>query len=207
MDEDQRAVQVQLAAGGDGDALQRLIVEYHEVLCATVEKALDHGVRRYVDPEDILQSAYVKAFKALPSLEATEPGAFYVWLETNAINELRNCRRDLYARKRDIGRELHGSAMSATSRVGLVERLTAHESTPSRRVAHSEAASALLSSLARLSDDQRSVIRLRFLEGKPVAEIAACLGKTEASVHALCRRGLQALRGYLVSISRYLIMR
>jgi DNA-directed RNA polymerase specialized sigma24 family protein len=48
------------------------------------------------------------------------------------------------------------------------------------------------------------VIRLRFLEGMSVADVASVLGTTEEAVHGSCRRGLLALRGLLTSISRYL---
>ena len=63
---------------------------------------------------------------------------------------------------------------------------------------------AVLSSLARLTEDQRDVVRLRFLEGKPVAEIAIRLGKTEAAVHMLSHRGLKALRELMTSLSDYI---
>ena len=62
----------------------------------------------------------------------------------------------------------------------------------------------MLASLARLTDDQHDVIRLRFLEGLPVAEVASRLDTTEDAVYALCRRGLIALRESLGSLSRYL---
>jgi RNA polymerase sigma-70 factor (ECF subfamily) len=71
-------------------------------------------------------------------------------------------------------------------------------------MAQDEAIAALLSSLARLTDDQREVIRLRFLEGRPVAEIAGRLDKTEAAIHMLSHRGLKALEELMGSITQYL---
>ena len=62
----------------------------------------------------------------------------------------------------------------------------------------------MLSSLARLTDDQRHVVQLRYLEGLPVAEIAGRLGRSEDAVHALCRRGLMTLREAMGSVSHYL---
>lgn len=62
----------------------------------------------------------------------------------------------------------------------------------------------LLSSLAHPTDDQREIIRLRFLESRPVAEIAARLGKTEAAVHMLSHRGLKSLEELMGSITLYL---
>jgi RNA polymerase sigma-70 factor, ECF subfamily len=51
--------------------------------------------------------------------------------------------------------------------------------------------------LRRLTDEQQTVILLRFEEGMTNAEIARILGKTETSVKALQRRGLAALARYL----------
>ncbi len=84
------------------------------------------------------------------------------------------------------------------------ERAWAGDTTPSGLVARNEASAAVLSSLARLPEDQREAIRLRFLEDMPVGDVARCLGKTDAAIHGLCRRGLRGLREFLVSMSRYL---
>ena len=73
-----------------------------------------------------------------------------------------------------------------------------------RQIARDEATAAVMSSLARLTDDQHRVVRLRFLGGCSVAETAAELGKTDEAVHALCYRALKELRGHLVSLTRYL---
>ena len=181
MEEQQRAARIELAVKGDPEALQKLIVDYHPALRAAVSGRMDAASCRF-----------------------DKPGAFYRWLETIALNELSNLRQALRAQKRDVRREVSGPARDATSYPDLVDRLIAPDSTPSRRVARGEAAAAVLSSLARLPDDQRKVIRLRFLEGRPVAEVANRLGRSEGAVHGLCRRGLRALRESMVSISRYL---
>ena len=62
----------------------------------------------------------------------------------------------------------------------------------------------MMTSLARLSEDQRAVVQLRFLEDVPVAEIARRLGKTETAVYMLCHRGLKSLRELLGSLTQYL---
>lgn len=204
MDEVERTVQVGLASQGDQDALQRLIVEYHDVLRAVVARAMDERLRGRLEPDDVLQDAYVAACKALSKVYFNSPAAFYKWLETIALHELKNCYRALRAQKRDVAREVGASPKALTSYWDILDRVTGTDSTPSRRVARGEATAAVLSSLARLSDDQRDVIRLRFLEGKHVSEVAIHLGKTEAAVNGLCRRGLRALRASLTSISRFL---
>ena len=48
--------------------------------------------------------------------------------------------------------------------------------------------------LARLTEEQRQVITLRFLEGKSLAETAAVVGRNEDAVKKLQARGLASLR-------------
>jgi DNA-directed RNA polymerase specialized sigma24 family protein len=65
MDEAQAAEQLELAVAGDQDALQRLIVHYHGPLRHKLAGRMDDAVRRQVEVDDILQDAYVAAFRAL----------------------------------------------------------------------------------------------------------------------------------------------
>lgn len=199
-----RARDVQAAVAGDGDALQRLIVHYHGPLHAAVQAALPPDLRPRVDPEDVLQHAYVVAFQTVTTCSFDGPAAFYAWLERVALSRLKDLARAARRAKRDVGREVPGGAHWSATCASLVEQITGHQPTPSYRLAREEAVAALLSCLARLSEDQREVVRLRFLEGLPVAEVAARLSKTEAAVHMLCHRGLKALRVLLESLTRYL---
>lgn len=209
MDEASRAEDVQRAVGGDSDALQRLIVHYHDILWRKIDAQLDGKLHRHLDADDVLQQAYVATFQSIEQCRFDGPGGFYAWLETIAIEKLQTTQRDLHRQKRDIGRELHADSFglassSRSSYPDIFARLTADQSTPSRQLSGREAAAAVVSSLARLSDDQRAAIRMRFLEDRPVSEIAVTLGKTEDAVYMLCHRGLKALQEHLGSISRYL---
>jgi RNA polymerase sigma-70 factor (ECF subfamily) len=57
----------------------------------------------------------------------------------------------------------------------------------------------LQSALLRLTDDQQTVILLRFDQGMSNAEIGEILGKTETAVKALQRRALAALQRQLIA--------
>jgi len=202
--ESERHELLQQAAAGDGDALHRLIIYYHGPMYGTIEGRMDEALRRHLDPEDILQQAYVRAFQGIEGRTFDGPGSFYKWLERIALDRMRNAGRDLRRKKRDIGRNLTGSRGTTTSYPDLVARLSGHGATPSRRLAKLEASAVVISSLARLTEDQRAVVQMRFLEDRPVAEIAAELSKSEAAIYMLCSRGLEALQELLVSITRYL---
>ncbi len=65
MTDEQMAADVQRAAGGDPEALPRLIVRCHTPLLAAVLSAADDALRSRIGPEDVLQQAYIAAFKTL----------------------------------------------------------------------------------------------------------------------------------------------
>ncbi len=230
MDEGERSIQVARVNAGDPDALQRLIVHYHPILRNVVLRATDEPLRTLIEPDDVLQLAYIAVFKTLaspadnpnperergaeqPSRDrqgATDPphfdnpGHFYKWLEQITLNQLRDVHRALRRQKRDVARRISPPADTTASYPDLIQRLAAGDTTPSRHIAKDEAIAAVLSCLARLKDDQREVVRLRFLEDLPVARIAQRLGKTDTAVYTLCHRGLKSLRELMVSITHYL---
>lgn len=204
MDENELTALVESAAAGDSDALQRLIVHQHKALRAAMAAAMDGTLRGRVDPEDVLQQAYVSAFRSLGAAEFTSPDHFCNWLKRIAFDRLKDIQRAQRRQKRDVAREMRDRPDRSASYPGLVARLAGGESTPSRHVARDEAIAAVMTCLARLQDEQREVVRLRFLEDVPVAEIAERLGKTETAVYTLCHRGLKSLRERMASISRYM---
>lgn len=191
---------LQRAASGDADALQRMIVHYHDQLAGRVRGAIESELRTLVDPEDILQQAYISAFRSIGECDFRSPAGFYKWLEAIALHRLSDLRRQLRAAKRDVGRRAVPVARSSSS-LHLLGHLRGKDSTPSRKLARAEAAAAMLSSLARLSEDRRTVIRMRYLEGREVSEIAEQLGKSESAIYQLCSRGLASLRQLLTTLT------
>ncbi|MCK4658493.1 MAG: sigma-70 family RNA polymerase sigma factor [Phycisphaerae bacterium] len=195
---------MKLAVRGDTDALQRLMVCYHPPLRRLLEGEIERRFRRHIDPDDVLQEAYVSAFKSAGDCRFDGPGAFYRWLEAIVRSRLKNQIRSLKQQKRDVDREVAWLPGATASYSALIDRLPSPQSTPSRQVSREEATAAMLSCLAQLTDDQRSAIKMRFLEERPVSEIASCLGKSETAVHMLFHRGLKALRELMGSITSYL---
>jgi RNA polymerase sigma-70 factor (ECF subfamily) len=55
----------------------------------------------------------------------------------------------------------------------------------------------LTEALGRLTEPQRQVILLKFIEGRSNSEVAALLGKEEGAVKSLQHRALVALRHVL----------
>ncbi len=205
MNDAQLANLLDAAGRGDADAFQQLVVHYHAALRAVVARRIGAQLQSKIDPDDVLQEAYIAAFEHVGECDFDTPGGFYKWLEAIALNELTGRLRALHRRKRDINRELGQPAgVADTSYRGLLADISAGDPTPSRQMRQEEAVAAVMTSLARLKPDQREVIRRRFLLGRPVKQIAAELDKKEARIYQLCHEGLTALREQMVSISRFL---
>lgn len=211
MHDDEVRTLIHQAEAGDRDALQKLLVQFHAALRARVAAALAPAAARRLEPEDVLQLAYITAFQRLRGCTFEGPRAFYGWLEQIALNVARSQQRDQWRQKRDIAREIHASSGldlrpsdASPSYADLLHRVAGGEDTPSRSLCRSEAAAAVLAALARLTEDQRTVIRLRFLEGRSVPDVARHLDRSEEAIHALCYRAMKELRATLGSITRYL---
>ncbi len=205
MNENERTKQIELATQGDTGALQLLIVEYDGSLRALLEKRLDNSSRRYTSSNDILHDAYVAAYKGVSSCRFSGPAQFYRWLETIVIRKLMDHQRKMAKSPKGESHLRIGSPDGDKTYVNLSKIVESEDETPSQQLAHKDMTAAVLSSLARLPEDQRRVIQMRFLEHKPVAEVADALDKSEAAIHGLCQRGLKNLNKSLVSISRYLL--
>ncbi len=164
------------------------------VRCKTV--APDLRVRRTGVPDVKTSDSEVRRYGSWAS-EGFCTGllaSFLTWAYAILDHKLIDARRAVHRHVRDIQREVAVGAAAADSYWDLLDHLHADSGTPSRAVRRQEALSALVASLADLSESHRQVIELRFLKGLSVAEVAARLGKSEAAVIALTKRALEALR-------------
>jgi RNA polymerase sigma-70 factor (ECF subfamily) len=155
---------------------------------------MDAALRAKRGSDDLLQEAYVQIVRQISQFRGDDLGSFLNWAGTILDHKLIDARRAAHCQARDIGREVPAGVTAADSYWGLLDHLYAESGTPSRVVRRQEALSALLASLAEVSESHRQVIQLRFLEGLSVADVAARLGKSEAAVVALTKRALEALR-------------
>lgn len=137
------------------------------------------------DAEDATERTFLLALDALPRFEerarpADGEGAstFRVWLFQIARNAVANLRRN---RRRHPQVPLEAAApLPATLDI---------ESGAIRR----DEARAAWAAVARLPDDRRRALVLRFVEEMSTAEIAGILSRSEGAVRVLIHRGLRAV--------------
>ncbi|MBU0637759.1 MAG: RNA polymerase sigma factor [Planctomycetes bacterium] len=197
---------VEQAVRGDRLALERLLLKHHDRLAASVAGQLPAAFRGIITAEDVLQEAYVVAFQQISDFAPRGADSLYHWLLAIARHRLLDLVKAQRAAKRGGGRTPLNKqvATAASSVTDLLELLNVGSRTPSRSAAGHEAVAAMQVALAGLKEDYRDALRLRYIEGLAVAEIAARMKRSERAVHMLCHRGLQQLHTALGRSSQYL---
>jgi RNA polymerase sigma-70 factor, ECF subfamily len=176
-----------------GEALQR----HRDYLCLLARLHLNPRLRGKLDPSDVVQQTLLKAHQNLHQFRGRGETERAAWLRQILANVLADALREFGGAKRDVALEQSLEAALQESSARLEAFLSPEASSPSQRAMRHEQFQHLAVALARLPQDQRTVVELHHLHDWSVAEIAGHLGRTEAAVAGLLRRGLKKLRELL----------
>lgn len=143
---------------------------------------------------DVVQQTMLQAVRAIDDFRGSTEAELRGWLRQILARNLAHLGRDLHRDKRDIRRERSIEQKLGQSSMRLEQLLAADDATPSQIVATRENFAQLIDGLQQLSEAQAAAIRLHYLEDKPISEVAAALGKSNAAVAGLLHRGLKGLR-------------
>jgi RNA polymerase sigma-70 factor (ECF subfamily) len=167
---------------------------YRDYLHLLARLQLDPRLRGKLDPSDVVQQTLVKAHQNRGQFRGRTAGEEAGWLRRILVNTLIDAARK-FQRELDLEHDIERAIGESSAR--LEAWLAADQSSPSEVVARHEQMLDLARALAQLPEDQRTAVELHHLRDASVAEIAARLGRSEASVAGLLRRGLQNLRTLL----------
>lgn len=164
------AALVRCAAGGDADAMERLLVRAQEVayrfsllVCGHVE-----------DAEDVMQDALLRTYQHVR--EISDPDAFRTWLYTTVRNAC------LMKRRRRAGEPAHFVPVEQQA-VPLDQPMA--DPWIDRR---------LRAALATLPRPSRAIVVLREIEGLSTREVATVMGISEDNVKTRLHRARVLLR-------------
>ena len=163
---------IQRCQQGDREAFHWLVQQYGDLAM----RLAYIRTRDREQAEDIIQDAFIAAWRAMPLFQAGRP--FRPWLLRIVLNQ---CNMSL--RRKTL------------STVPLEQTtLYAQNSDPEQRAAHDEARLHLRTALATLPDEQRQVVDLRYFADLSVPEIAQIIDCPLGTVKSRIHRGLASLR-------------
>lgn len=193
----------QLAAriqAGESAALGPWLVARRGPLLAFIERRLGAGLRRKVEPEDLLQEVNADAIRSFPEVKLGDREPFG-WLCQIAERRIIDAHRKFFgSQKRDAGREMSidaGGGGDSSDRVGIVNLLVASMTTASQAFSRDQREIRLLTALEKLPEEQRMALKMRYLEQLPSKTIAEKLGKSDGSVRVMLTRSLAKLQELL----------
>ena len=170
---------------GDKSAFDALVLKYqHKVL-----KLVQRYVRDQSEAEDVVQDAFIKAYRALPAFRGDS--AFYTWLYRIAINTAKNALVSAGRRPATVDFE----AQDATG-LDLQMRMKDTD-TPERLLLTDEIRTTVNRAIDSLPEDLRTAIVLREIDGLSYEEIASSMNCPVGTVRSRIFRAREAIDRHL----------
>jgi RNA polymerase sigma-70 factor (ECF subfamily) len=188
------------AAAGDGASWEALVGRSCQRLRRMVAFRLDQRLQGRVDPSDVLQDAYLEAWRDLGSYLERPEIPFFLWLRGIAGNKLRELHRHhLDAQMRDPRREvsIRGGAMAETTTTAMAAELLGDLTRASEAAVRLELKARLQEALEAMDPLDREVLALRHFEQLSPGETARVLGIKEKAAGMRYVRALRRLKGIL----------
>ena len=180
---------VERVQAGDKRAFDLLVLKYQR----KVQRLVARYVRDSGEVDDVVQEAFIKAYRALPGFRGE--AAFYTWIYRIAINCAKNYLaspgRRIIAQS-DLVNDDDDDAESFERQSGL------HDvATPDAEYASKEIAETVNRAMAALPEDLRQAITLREIEGMSYDEIAEAMDCPIGTVRSRIFRAREAIAAEL----------
>lgn len=186
---------LELAKHGDRSALGSLLENYRPYLLVLAQRYLDPRLQGRLDPADVVQVTFLEAQRDLDSFRGEDISSMLAWLRNILRNNINSMHQHhLTTKKRSARMEIGFHHSASDSQPGIGELIPAETTSPSQRAMKDEAVVELAESMLRLPPMQQEALRLRYMEGWSLKQIADKMQKSEMAVAGLLKRGLQGLR-------------
>ena len=194
-------IRVRLRADRNG-VLASAFSDNRERLWRMVNFRLDRALAGRVDPDDVLQEAWLAASQRLDNFLAHEMSLF-VWLRLIVGQTIIDVhRRHLGAKMRDAYKEvsLNNAALSLSTSFSIAAQFLGDFTSPSRAAMRDEAARKLEEAIEGMNPVDREVLALRHFEELTNKEVAEVLGIEQKAASIRYVRALRKLKGILETI-------
>jgi RNA polymerase sigma-70 factor (ECF subfamily) len=195
---------VERLRAGDRQALAGLFSRHHDRLWRMVSFRLDPRLRGRVDPEDVLQEAYLAAEQRLEHCRGETTEAQFIWLRLIVLQTMVDVyRRHVDAQMRDAGREvaIGGGGGSQTTATSMTLQLAGSLTSPSQAAVRAETYRILEQAIDGMDPIDREVLALRHFEELSNAEVAEALGIQVKAASIRYVRAVRRLKEILTQVS------
>ena len=170
--------------------LTAVFTNHRPALRRLVAGRLDRRLQGRVDPSDIIQETLFDACQRLNEYLANPSVPFLKWLFALAEqNTITAYRRHIAAKKRSASRE-QPLAADPTKSHHLEDHVLCELTGPQNKAEKAERMHRLHQAISMLNPQSQVVVRMRFLEGKRLAEIGQTLN---LSVDAVAKRAMRSI--------------
>ena len=173
---------VDLVLAGDESAFEELF-ERHKRLVAMIA---GRHFRRYEEIEEIVQTAFAKAYTQLHRFQGRYERSFPSWLVTITANTCLDTLRSQRRRPEQLNCELDQNEAEA-----LYNFVASENEHTEKAVADSDLAEKLL---AHISPEDRALLEMMYAEEMSVSDIAKAYGMSKSNVKIRAWRARLALR-------------
>ncbi len=174
-------VLVERVQRGDKNAFNLLVKKYQHKVANLVSRY----VKNQSDVADVVQEAFIKAYRALPNFRGES--AFYTWLYRIAVNSAKN---HLVA----TGRKPPSSDVEIDdAEIYDSGDALREQASPEKLLLTEEIKKIVFSTMEQLPEDLRVAINLRELEGLSYEEIAEVMGCPVGTVRSRIFRARDAI--------------
>jgi RNA polymerase sigma-70 factor (ECF subfamily) len=178
---------VRAAASGDDHAWSQLFRRHRVLMRALVHARIPGELRSRFETDDVLQSAFLLAYRQIDTFEQRGPAAFKRWLATIVANKLNEKIRYHRRQRRNTQRE--GPRPDAQD----VAHIETDGDSPSTIVVRAETLAEVLAAIDTLSEEDQAYVGMRFFENLAWVEIAASMQVPEATARRRAHEALERL--------------
>lgn len=193
------------ARAGDEASLAALFDRHRERLRRMVRLRLDRRLSGRVDPDDVVQEAYLDVRRRFAEYDRRYGDAMpvHLWFRLVAGQKLIDVHRHhLDARRRDAGLEvaLHRGPMPAATSASLAAQLLGRLTSASKAAIRAEHRLIVQEALNAMDEVDREVLVLRHFEHMSNDEVALTLGLKRSTASRRYVQALMRLKQALASI-------
>lgn len=174
-----------------------IVAQYEPYLRMLARTRMRRAYQAKIGASDMVQQVMMQAVQGFEGFRGSTEAELLAWLRQILAHHLCHLDRDLHRDKRDIRREQSIEQKLAASSMRLEGLLAGDNPTPSQAFAFGESVIRLSQEIAKLPGSQSDAVRLHYLEGMKLSEVASEMDKSTGAVAGLLHRGMKTLRKQL----------